>query len=89
MVIQVKEAILPSTNGKAKVMLDVSTSSPCVTPEDVSGMLNDHTKHMKNQLKYFLEDGLVMIFKTLSTSSDPYSISGTPQVLSPSAPLEQ
>jgi hypothetical protein len=50
---------------------DVSTSSLSVTPEDVSGILNDHTKHMTNQLHYMLEDGLVKIFKTLSTSSGP------------------
>jgi hypothetical protein len=29
---------------------------------------------MINQLKYMLEDGLVAFFKTLSTSSDLYSI---------------
>jgi hypothetical protein len=60
-VTQVKEAMLPSTRDKAKVMPDVSTSSPSVTPEDVTGMLNDHIKHMTNQLHYMLEDGLVKI----------------------------
>jgi hypothetical protein len=79
MVAQLKEAILPSTNNKDKVMLDVSMSSPSVTPENVTGMLNDHTKHMTNQLHYMLEDGSVKIFKTLSTSSDPYSVSCNPQ----------
>jgi hypothetical protein len=53
--------MLPSTRDKAKVMPDVSTSSPSVTPEDVTGMLNDHIKHMTNQLHYMLEDGLVKI----------------------------
>ncbi len=50
MVAQLKEAILPSTNNKDKVMLDVSMSSPSATLEDVTGMLSDHTKHMTNQL---------------------------------------
>jgi hypothetical protein len=40
-------------------MPDVSTLSPSVTLVDVSGMLNHCTKHMTNQLKYMLEDGLV------------------------------
>jgi hypothetical protein len=40
-------------------MLDVSTSIPSLTPEDVSDMLNDHTKHMIDQLKYMIEDVLI------------------------------
>jgi hypothetical protein len=68
-------------------MLDVSTSIPSLTPEDVSDMLNDHTKHMIDQLKYMIEDVLIF-FKTLSISSDPYSVSGTPQAPSTLAPLE-
>jgi hypothetical protein len=47
-VTQIKEAILPSTSGKAKVTTAISTSSPSVTPGDVTGMLNDHTKHLTN-----------------------------------------
>jgi hypothetical protein len=69
-------------------MSNVSISSPSFTPEDVFGMLNDHSKHMTNQLKYMLEDDLVKIFKTLSTSSDPYSIPRNPQASSSSALLE-
>jgi predicted HTH transcriptional regulator len=84
-VTQVKEAILPSTNDKAKIMPDVSTLPLSITPEDVSGMLNDHSKHMTNQLKYMLEDGLVKKIKTLSTSSNPYSVPGNPQASSSSA----
>jgi hypothetical protein len=53
-VIQVKEAILPSTSGKDKVMSAVSTPSPSVTPEDVTSMLNDHSKHLINHLHYTL-----------------------------------
>jgi hypothetical protein len=82
-VTQVKEPIFPSTSGKAKVTPDVSASSCFGTPEDVSSMLNDHNKHMTNQLKYMLEDGLVKIFKMLSTSPDPYSIPSNPQTPSP------
>jgi hypothetical protein len=66
-------------------MPDVSTSSPSVTPKDVAGMLNDHTKHMTNQLHYMLQDGLVKIFKSLNPSSDPSSVSGIPQALGSSA----
>jgi hypothetical protein len=55
---RVKEAILPSNSGKTKIMPNVSTSSP-VTPEDVAGMLNDHTKHLTNHLHYMLENSLV------------------------------
>jgi hypothetical protein len=65
-------------------MPDVSTSSPSVTPEDVTGMLNDHTKHLTNHLHYMLENGLVKIFKTLNPSSDPCSVSGIPQAPSSS-----
>jgi hypothetical protein len=78
-VTQVKEAILPSNSGKAKVMPDASTTSPSVTPEDVTGMLNDHTKHLTNHSHYILEDGLVKIFKTLNPSPDPRGVSGIPQ----------
>jgi predicted HTH transcriptional regulator len=78
-VTQVKEVILPSTSSKAKVMPDVGTSSPSVTHDDVSSMLNDHSKHMTNQLKYMLEDGLVKKIETLSTSSDSYNILDNPQ----------
>jgi predicted Holliday junction resolvase-like endonuclease len=45
-VTQVKEVILPSTSGKDKVMPTISTSSSFVSPKDVTGMLNDHTKHL-------------------------------------------
>jgi hypothetical protein len=38
-VTQVKEVILPSTNGKVKVMPVVSTTSPSVPPEDVTACL--------------------------------------------------
>jgi hypothetical protein len=78
-VTQVKEAILPSTSGKAKEIPDVSTSSPSVTPEDVTGMLNDHTKHLTNHLHHMLENGLMKIFKTLNPSSDPCSVFGIQQ----------
>jgi hypothetical protein len=81
-VTQVKEAILPSTSGKAKVTLAVST------PEDVIGMLNDRTKHLINHLHYMLENGLVKIFKTLNPSADPGSVSGIPQAHISSALLE-
>jgi hypothetical protein len=81
-VTQVKEVVLPSNYGKAKVMPDVSTSSPSVTPEDVIGMLNDHTELLTNLLHYMLEDSLVKIFKTLNPSSDPNGVSGIPQTLS-------
>jgi hypothetical protein len=60
----------------------VSTSYPSVTPEDVTSMLNDHTKHLTNQLYYMLENVLVKIYKTLSPSSDPYSVSHIPQATS-------
>jgi hypothetical protein len=63
MVTQVKESILPSNSGKTKVMLDVSTSSPSITPKFVTGMLNDHMKHLTNHLYYMLENGLVKISK--------------------------
>jgi hypothetical protein len=87
-VTQVKEVILSSTSDKAKVMPDVSTSSPSVTPEDVTGMLNDHTKHLTNHLHYMLENGLVKIFKTLNPSSHPCSVSSIPQEASSSAQYE-
>jgi hypothetical protein len=70
-VTQVKEVILPTTNGTTKVIPNVSTSSPLVTPEDVSNMLHDHSKHL---MEYMLEDGLVKIFKTLSISSNLPSV---------------
>jgi hypothetical protein len=73
------EVILPSTSGKAKVTPTVSTSFPYVTPEDVTGILNDHTKHLTNHLHYMLQNGLVKIFKTLNPSSDPTRVSGIPQ----------
>jgi hypothetical protein len=60
-------------------MLDVSTSSRSVTPEDVIDMLNDHTKHLMNHLHYMQENGLVKIFKTLNPSVDSGSVFGTPQ----------
>jgi hypothetical protein len=60
-------------------MPDVSTSSPSVTPEDVTGMLSDHTKHLLNHLHYMLENGLVKILKTLNPSSNPCSVLGIPQ----------
>jgi hypothetical protein len=77
-VTQVKEAILPSNSGKTKVMPDVSISSPSVTPEDVTGMLNDHTEYLINHLHYMLENSLVKIFKTLNPSVDSSSVLGTP-----------
>jgi hypothetical protein len=87
-VTQINEAILPSTSGKAKVTTTISTSSPSVTPEDVTGMLNDHTKHLTNHLHYMLENGLVKIFKTLNPSADLGSVSGITQAPSSSAPHE-
>jgi hypothetical protein len=78
MVTQVREAILPSTSGKDKVIPAVSTSSPSVTPKYVTGMLNDHTKHLTNHLHYILKNGLVKIFKTLNPSADSSSVFGTP-----------
>jgi hypothetical protein len=69
-------------------MPDVSTSSPSVAPEDVSSMLNDHSRHMTNRLKYMLEDGLVKKIKTLSISSDLYSVPGNPQSSGSLAPCE-
>jgi hypothetical protein len=60
-------------------MPDVSTSSPSVNSEDVTGMVNDHTKHLTNHFHYMLENGLVKIFKTLNPSSDPSSVSCIPQ----------
>jgi hypothetical protein len=87
-VTQVKEVILSSNNDKTKVMPDVSTSSPFITPEDVTDMLNDHTKHLTNHLHYMLENGLVKIFKTLNPSIDSGSVFGTPQAPSSSAQHE-
>jgi hypothetical protein len=78
-VTQVKEAILPSSSGKVRVMPAASTSSPSITPEDVTGMLNDHTKHLTNHLHYMLENSLVKIFKTLNPSANSCSVFGTPQ----------
>jgi hypothetical protein len=75
-VTQVKEAILPSTSGKDKVMPAISISSPFITTEDVTG---DHTKHPTNHLNYMLENDLVKIFKTLDPSVDSGSVFGTPQ----------
>jgi hypothetical protein len=69
-------------------MPDVSASSPSVTPEDVTGMLNDLTKHLSNHLPYMLENGLVKIFKGLNPSSDPSSVSGIPQAPSSSVKHE-
>jgi hypothetical protein len=87
-VTQVKEVILPSTNGRVKVMPVVSTTSPSVTPEDVTGLLNDHTKHLTNHLLYMLENGLVKIFKILNPSADSCSVFGTPQAPCSSAQYE-
>jgi hypothetical protein len=87
-VTQVKEAILPSSSGKAKVTSVVSTSSPSVTPKDVTDMINDHTKLLTNPLHYMLENGLVKIFKTFNPSSDLASVSGIPQAPSSLAPHE-
>jgi hypothetical protein len=84
-VTDVKEIILPSNSGKTKVMPDVSTSFSSVTPKDVTGTLNDHTKHLINHLHYMLENGLVKIFKTLNPSADSGSAFGTPQAPSSSA----
>jgi hypothetical protein len=78
----------PFNSGKTKVMPDVSTSSPSVTPKDVTGMLNDHTKHLTNHLHYMLENGLVKIFKTLNPSTDSGSVFGTPQAPCSSAQHE-
>jgi hypothetical protein len=63
----------------------VSTSSPSVTPEDVIGMLTNHTKHLTNHLHYMVENDLVKIFKTLNPSVDLGSVFGTPQAPSSSA----
>jgi hypothetical protein len=69
-------------------MPDVSTLSPSITLEDVTGMLNDHTKHLTNHLHYILENDLVEMFKTLNPSSDPASVSGIPQAPNSSAQHE-
>jgi hypothetical protein len=69
-------------------MSTVSTSSPSVTPEDVTGMLNDHTKHLTNHLYYMLENSLVKIFKTLNPSANSCSVFCTPQAPSSSAQHE-
>jgi hypothetical protein len=66
----------------------VSTSSPSITHEDVTGMLNEHTKHLTNHLHYMLENSVVQIFKTLNPSDDPGSVCGIPQAPSSSAPHE-
>jgi hypothetical protein len=66
----------------------VSTSFPSVTPEDVTGMLNDHTKHLTNHLHYMLENSLVKIFKTLNPTANSGSVFGTPQAPSSSAQHE-
>jgi hypothetical protein len=84
-VTEVKEAILPSTSGKGKVLPNVSTSSPS---EDVASMLNDHTKYLINHSHYMLENGLVKIFKTLNPSSKTASVSSIPQTPSSSAQHE-
>jgi hypothetical protein len=55
-----------------------TVSTPSVTPEDVTGMLNDHTKRLTNHLHYMLENGLVKIFQTLNPSADSGSVFGTP-----------
>jgi hypothetical protein len=69
-------------------MPDVSILSPSVTPEDLTGMLNDHIKYLINHLHYMLKNGLVKIFKTLNPSSDPSSVSGIPQAPGSSAQHE-
>jgi hypothetical protein len=43
---------------------------------------------MTNRLKYMLEDGLVKKIKTLSISSDLYSVPGNPQSSGSLAPCE-
>jgi hypothetical protein len=60
-------------------MPNVSTLSPSVTPKDVTGLLNDHTKHLTNHLHYLVENRLVKIFKTLNPSANSGSVLGTPQ----------
>jgi hypothetical protein len=60
-------------------MPTISTSSPSITHEVVTGMLSDHTKHLIDYLHYMLENGLVKIFKTLNPSADSGSVFGTPQ----------
>jgi hypothetical protein len=69
-------------------MPDVSILSPSVTPKDVTGMLNDHTKYLINHLHYMLENSLVKIFKTLNPSADLGSVLGTPPAPSSSAQHE-
>jgi hypothetical protein len=51
-------------------------------------MLNDHTKYLTNHLHYMLENGLVKIFKTLNSSTDPGSVFGISQAPSSLAPCE-
>jgi hypothetical protein len=87
-VTQVREAILSSSSNKAKETSALSTSSPSVTHEDVTGMLNDHTKHPTNHLHYMLENSLVKIFETLNPSVDLGSVSGVSQAPSSSVPRE-
>jgi hypothetical protein len=62
----------------------VSTLSPSIASEDVTGMLNDHIKHLTNYLHYILENGLVKISKTLNPSSDPSRVFGILQAPSSS-----
>jgi hypothetical protein len=54
----------------------------------MTDMLNNHTKHLTNNLHYMLENGLVKIFKTLNPSSDPSSVSSIPQAPSSLAQYE-
>jgi hypothetical protein len=63
----------------------VSTSSPSVTPKELTGMLTDHMKHLTNYLHYMVENDLVKIFKTLNPSADLGSVFGTPQAPSSSS----
>jgi hypothetical protein len=83
---QIKEPILPPIDSKREVCTtQVSDPSTSVTPEDVTDMLNDHTKHLTNHLHYMLESSLEKIIKTLSPSSNSGSVPSISQALSSSA----
>jgi hypothetical protein len=83
---QIKEPVLPPIDSEKEVRTaQVSHPSTSVTPEDVTGMLNDHTKHLTNHLHHMLENGLEKIIKTLSPSSNSGSVPSIPQAPSSSA----
>ena len=55
-VTQVKQAVLPPLNDKTEVIPNVSTWSPSVTYEDVSGMFVAYTKNIKSQVQHMIEE---------------------------------